>query len=179
MQQAFVFEKVAVLVGPWHEPMTPPQRGARVEVRLLADEPRRGTRSAAQRMVIDQPVFRADLFDQVDDPPGNLRSAHFHPRFDGVEPCERHWSDALRADPTGWLAGQLGDLRRLLESSGVDVAGAPWLDVDATALRDALPAIVAAVEATWDDVRRPSPPGSPQPAGAASPADDVSSARSR
>ena len=89
MQQAFVFEKVAVLVGPWHEPMEPPERGARVEVRLLADEPRRGSRSAAQRLVVDQPVFRADLFDQVDGPPGNLRSAHFHPRFHGVEPCDR------------------------------------------------------------------------------------------
>ena len=39
MQQAFVFEKVAVLVGPWREPMELPERGARVEVRLLADEP--------------------------------------------------------------------------------------------------------------------------------------------
>ena len=42
MQQAFVFEKVAVLVGPWREPMELPERGARVEVRLLADEPWRG-----------------------------------------------------------------------------------------------------------------------------------------
>ena len=66
MQQAFVFERVAVLVGPWHEPVEPPERGARVEVRLLANEPRRGSRSAAQRVVLDQPVFRADLFDQVD-----------------------------------------------------------------------------------------------------------------
>ena len=39
MRQAFVFERVAVLVGPWYEPMDPPERGARVEVRLLADEP--------------------------------------------------------------------------------------------------------------------------------------------
>ena len=66
MLQAFVFESVAVLVGPWHEPTDPPERGARVEVRLLEPEPRRGSFSAAQRVVIDQPVFRADLFDQVD-----------------------------------------------------------------------------------------------------------------
>jgi len=73
MQQVFVFEKVAVLVRTWHEPMEPPERGARVEVRLLADEPRRGSPSAAQRVVIDQPVFRADLFDQVDGPIGVSR----------------------------------------------------------------------------------------------------------
>ncbi len=151
--QAFVFEKVAVLVAPWHEPMQPPERGARVEVRLLVDEPRRGSRSAAQRVVIDQPVFRADLFDQVDGPPGNLRSAHFHPRFDGVEPCERHWRDEIKDDPTGWLGAQLGDLHQLLKESGVDAADGAWLDRDAAALRDAVPDVVAAVEATWTDVR--------------------------
>ena len=153
MQQAFVFEKVAVLVGPWREPMEPPERGARVEVRLLADEPRRGSWAAAQRVVIDQPVFRADLFDQVDGPPGNLRSAHFHPHFEGVEPCERHWPDEIRADPTGWLGAQLGDLRRLLEESGVDVTDAAWVDDDAAALRDAVPDVVAAVDAALDAVR--------------------------
>src|SRR5262245_47614356 len=104
MKHAFVFEKVVVIVGPWLEPMDPPERGARVEVRLADDEPRRGSPSAAQRIVIDQPLFRADLFDQVDGPPGNLRSAHFHPSFRGVEPCERQWLDQVRTDPTGWLA---------------------------------------------------------------------------
>ena len=148
-----MFEKVAVVVRTWHEPMNPPERGCRVEVRLLADEPWRGTRSAAQRLVIDQPVFRADLFDQVDGPPGNLRSAHFHPRFSGVEPCDRHWRDEIRDDPAGWLAAQLGDLRGLLEASGVEVTDAPWLDEDAAALRDALPAIVAAVDRAWELVR--------------------------
>jgi hypothetical protein len=153
MQQAFVFEKVAVLVRTWHEPMEPPERGARVEVRLLADEPRRGSPSAAQRVVIDQPVFRADLFDQVDGPPGNLLSAHFHPRFEGVEPCDRHWRDEIRADPIGWLEAQLGDLRRLLEESGVDVTDAQWIEEDAAALRAQVPSIVAAVDAAWDAVR--------------------------
>jgi hypothetical protein len=154
MKQAFVFERVAVIVEPWHEPMEPPERGARVEVRLLDDEPPRGSRSAAQRMVIDQPLFRADLFDEVDGPPGNLRKAHFHPSFDGVEPCERAWSDEIRDDPTGWLVKQLDDLPALLAQSGVDVADAPWADGDAAALREAVPAIVAAVEATWNRVRR-------------------------
>lgn len=151
--QAFVFDKVAVLVLPWHEPMQPAERGARVEVRLLADEPRRGTRSAAQRLVIDQPVFRADLFDQVDGPPGNLRSAHFHPQFHGVEPCERTWPDELRDDPVGWLSAQLGDLRQLLENAGVGATDGDWLDQDAAALREAVPDVVAAVEKTWAEVR--------------------------
>ena len=65
MLQAFVFERVAVLVFPWSEPVDPPERGTRVEVRLLADEPHRGSYAAAQRFVIDDPVFRADLFDRL------------------------------------------------------------------------------------------------------------------
>ena len=77
MRHAFVFDKVAVLVGPWHEPMDPPERGCRVEVRRLTDEPWRGTRSAAQRIVIDEPLFRADLFDSLDGPPGKRAARRF------------------------------------------------------------------------------------------------------
>jgi len=86
-------------------------------------------------------------------PPGNLRAAHFHPHFDGVEPCDRVWDRAIQQDATGWLAGQLGDLVALLKASGAD-ATAPWVEEDAAALRARIPAIVAAVEATWADVRR-------------------------
>src|SRR3954468_19354090 len=111
--RAWTFDKIAVVVFPWHEPMEPPERGARVEVRMLADEPAPGARVPAQRVVIDEPVFRADLFDQTDAPPGNLRSAHFHPHFDGVEPCDRFWRDEIKTDPTGWLAGELSDLESL------------------------------------------------------------------
>ena len=152
MLQAWVFEKVAVIVFPWNEPADPPERGARVEVRLLADEPHRGSFSAAQRFVIDDPVFRADLFDQLTAPPGNLRSAHFHPHFEGVEPCDRVWPAAIKQDATAWLSGELADLPALLARSTVDVDPTAY-ERDAAELRDAIPAIVAAVEATWDAVR--------------------------
>ena len=153
MRQAFVFDGIAVLVVPWHEPMDPPERGTRVEVRLLDDEPKRGSRFAAERVVLDRPVFRADLFDQMNHPAGNLRAAHFHPGFDGIEPLDRHWDEAIQADPTGWLAAELGDLPGLLKRGGAEVDGAPWLDGDTAALRDAAPAIIAAVEQTWAQVR--------------------------
>ena len=153
MRQAFVFEGVAVLVGPWHEPMTPPERGTRVEVRILDAEPKQGSRFAAERVVLDRPVFRADLFDQTDKDPGNLAAAHFHPGFDGIEPLDRHWDDAIRQDPTGWLASELSDLPALLSRAGYDADGAPWLEADTAALRDAAPVVVAVVEATWAAVR--------------------------
>ena len=153
MRQVFVFEKVAVIVGPWHEPAEPPERGARVEVRLLADEPARGSQFAAERVVIDTPVFRADLFDQVNAPPGNLRSAHFHPHFDGIEPCDRFWKAEIKSDPAGWLAAELGDLPGLLERGGVNGADAASIARDAAALRAAIPAVTAAVETAWQTVR--------------------------
>ena len=155
MLQAFVFERVAVLVSPWNEPADPPERGTRVELRLLDHEPRRGSWSAAQRVVIDQPAFRADLFDVLDQPPGNLASAHFHERFEGVEPTDRLWPEEIKRDPTGWLAGELNDLGRLLDRAGVDAGDPEAIDRDAGALRDAIPAIIAAVAATRDAVRTP------------------------
>jgi hypothetical protein len=153
VRQAYVFEGVAVLVGPWHEPMDPPERGARVEVRLLEAEAKRGSRFAAERVVIDAPVFRADLFDQTDQPPGNLRSAHFHPGFNGIEPTDRSWDEAIQRDATGWLAAELSDLPGLLKRAGADVVDAPWLEHDADALREAVPSIVTAVEAAWSAAR--------------------------
>jgi hypothetical protein len=153
MRQVFVFEKVAVIVAPWHEPAEPPERGARVEVRMLADEPKRGSQFAAERVVIDTPVFRADLFDQLDAPPGNLRSAHFHPHFDGIEPCDRHWEARIKSDPTGWLADELGDLPRLLQRGGVNGEDTASIARDSDALRAAIPAVTAAVETVWQMVR--------------------------
>jgi hypothetical protein len=148
MIHAFVFDEIAVLVRPWHEPMDPPEHGTRVEVRLLADEPHRGSRFAAQRFSIDQPVFRADLFDEVDGPPANLAKAHFHSGFDGVEPRIREWPPRVREEPLRWLADELSDLPGMLARAGVEAPSA-----DADALRAAIPDVCAAVEATWADVR--------------------------
>jgi hypothetical protein len=153
MMQAFVFESVAVLVFPWSEPIDPPERGARVEVRLLAREPHRGSYAAAQRLVIDHPVFRADLFDQTTAPPGNLASAHFHACFDGVEPTDRLWPEEIKKDPTGWLASELSDLANVLARAGIEDVDAAGVERDAAALREATPAIISVVESTWETVR--------------------------
>ena len=153
MRQAFVFEGIAVIVGPWREPANPPERGTRVEVRLLDLEAKRGSQFAAERVVLDDPVFRADLFDQITSPPGNLKSAHFHPNFEGIEPSDRVWDEAIQADPAGWLARELSDLRAILVRAGSSAARADWVDADAAALREAAPEIVASVERTWAMVR--------------------------
>jgi hypothetical protein len=168
MRRAFLFDHVAVLVTVAHVDGDPPERGARVEVRLLGDEPTRGSRRAAERVVIERPMFRADLFDRLDASPGNLACAHFHPIFDGVEPCYRQWPDELRRDPVGWLRAELADLAHLLQRSGLRASDAEWLDADAAAVRDALPQLMDAVEATLAESRAtsssPAPASSPESA---------------
>jgi hypothetical protein len=149
----FAFERIAIVVGPWWEPGEPPEYGTRIEVRLLADEPHRGTPSAAQRVVVDTPVWRADLFDQVGAPAGNLLAAHFHPCFEGVEPCPREWPDALRADTLGWLTDQLADLVALHSRSRPGDGPDDALGRDSDGVRAALPAILAAVDRTWAATR--------------------------
>jgi hypothetical protein len=76
--QAFLFD-VAVLVRHWFEidlADSHLEHGARVELRLLVEQPHRGTESASQQYVIDQRAWRADLFDRLDATAGGFDAAH-------------------------------------------------------------------------------------------------------
>ena len=86
------------------------EHGARIELRELPVQPHRGTESAAQLVVIDRPLWRADLFDRLAGAPGSFGAAHFHPEFDGNEPSSRVWDAGLTADPWGWLGEQVSSL---------------------------------------------------------------------
>lgn len=122
MLHAFVFSQVSVNVRRWFEIGLDDgvmEHGARVELRLLEPQAHRGTESAAQRIAIDGAFWRADLFDRLDRPAGGFTAAHFHPRFDGIEPSERHWADALRDEPWEWLHIQLSDIGQLAEAAGI------------------------------------------------------------
>lgn len=122
MLHAFVYPEVAILVRHWFEVSLKDshlEHGVRVELRLLTPQPRRGSESAAQKILVDQPVWRADLFDRVDGVPGGFEAAHFHPRFDGVEPCKRHWADAVKDAPWDWLHGRLSDIADVADAAGV------------------------------------------------------------
>jgi hypothetical protein len=119
---SFVHSRVAVLVRHWFEiGLTNGvlEHGARLELRLLKPQAHRGTESAAQRFVIDQPVWRADLFDRLDRPPGTFSAAHFHPRFNGIEPSDRVFREELTADPWAWAAAQLSDLKAVADAAGL------------------------------------------------------------
>ena len=124
MLQAFVYDEVAVLVRHWFEVGLSDshlEHGTRVELRLRAPQPRRGTESAAQLIAVDRPVWRADLFDRLDGTPGGFDAAHFHPRFLGVEPCERNWADEIKKTPWEWLHRQLSDVAAIAATAGVEL----------------------------------------------------------
>jgi len=78
------------------------EHGARIEIRELPRQPHRGTESASQLTTVDRPLWRADLFDRLADPPGSFSAAHYHPRFTGNEPSARFWDAALSSDPWAW-----------------------------------------------------------------------------
>ena len=86
------------------------EHGARIEIRELADHPHRGSESASQLTTVDRPLWRADLFDRLADPPGSFSAAHYHPQFTGHEPSARFWDAALSSDPWTWLGDQITSL---------------------------------------------------------------------
>lgn len=145
MKYAFLVGGVGITVLPWAEPPDDPQeRGARVEIQRLQEEPTPVFYAAQARSVRD-PIFRADLFTRISGPDGNWEAAHYHPNFEaGWVPCERVWDPILSADPSGWMRGQLGDLRALLRAGG---AGELAETIDQAEVDRALPLIVAAIEA--------------------------------
>jgi hypothetical protein len=120
MLRAFLFTHVAVLVRHWFEIGLADgvmEHGVRLELRLLESQAHRGSESAAQRLVIDRPVWRADLFDRLDQPAGSFSAAHYHPTFEGNEPSERVFAAEVNADPWGWAIGQLSDVGALCEAN--------------------------------------------------------------
>lgn len=120
MQEVYVFNEVAVIIRHWYEiGADGREHGARVEIRKLTPSPRRGSESASQLIAIDDPIWRADLFDLIGDEPGTFGRAHYHHRFDGPEPTARDWSADLSADPLAWCRDQLSKLQVLIPAAGV------------------------------------------------------------
>jgi hypothetical protein len=113
VQHVIALARTAVVVRHWFEidlDDSSMEHGARIELRELAGQPRRGSESAAQLLVVDRPLWRADLFDRLTDAPASFGVAHYHPKFEGNEPCSRNWSPHLTASPWEWLGEQFARL---------------------------------------------------------------------
>jgi hypothetical protein len=157
MLYAFGFDRVGVVVGDLYfvnpDPAAGqegPEAGVRLEVRLLERGELEGGVYSARPIVVDRPVWRADLLESPERP-GSFDRTHHHPAFRGWDPGPRHFDEALSADPLGWVGSRLSDLGRLLDEARV-----PRHEVgeaDAAALRSAVPEIVDAVRRLLDRVR--------------------------
>jgi hypothetical protein len=128
MLYAWGFERIGVVAGDLYfvDPHPSPgqegaERGVRLEVRLVDRPPLTGSIYAAQPIVIDRPVWRADLLETVAGPPGSHDRTHHHPQFGGWEPGRRKFDPALSRDPISWLTDRLRDLPSLLGGADVDV----------------------------------------------------------
>jgi hypothetical protein len=127
VQHVIALSRSALVIRHWFEidlEDASMEHGARVELRELAEVPRRGSESAAQVITADRPVWRADLFDRLADQPGTFGVAHYHPEFHGNEPCDRVWSDELTADPWRWLHEQVASVGAA--SVGAAAGGKAW-----------------------------------------------------
>jgi len=158
MLYAFGFGRVGVLVSDLYfvnprpdAGQEGPERGVRLEVRLLEKGEPKGSIYSAQPILVDRPVWRADLLESVASEPGSLDRAHHHPAFRGWEPGRRHFVAEMSAAPLEFVARRLADLEGMLEQSGIPLANADAGDADA--LRAAAPEIVDAVRRLLDRVK--------------------------
>jgi hypothetical protein len=141
VQHVVAFSQSAVVLRHWFEidlEDASMEHGCRVELRALAPAPHRGSESAAQLITADAPLWRADLFDRLTDQPGSYGVAHYHPHFDGDEPCDRAWNPQLSAHPWSWLHDQFTSAGR-----GASAAGWPLTPEDAEELSGMADLLVA------------------------------------
>ena len=158
MLQAFVFERVGVVVGDLYflDPNPRPgqegaEHGVRLELRVFDRGELKGTIYSATPIEVGRPIWRVDLLESVDGKPGSFNRTHHHPKFSDWNPTSRVYLKELSADPLGWLAGQLADLPGILERAEVppETAGPG----DADSLRAIAPAIVGVTGMMLDKVR--------------------------
>ena len=148
--QAFVFDKVGVVVGDIYfldpspsKGQEGPEHGVRLELRAFDRGELRGTIYSAVPIAAGRPIWRVDLLESVDGRPGSFDRAHHHQKFsDDWSPTSRVFLRDLSTDPLGWLDRQLADLPGILDRAEVppETAGPS----DAAGLKDMAPVIVGA-----------------------------------
>lgn len=157
MLQMFGFERVAMVLSDLYfvDPAPEPgqegaERGVRLELRRLVASEIEGSIYAARPITVSDPLWRIDLLESVDGPPGSFDRTHHHPRFEGWEPGGRRFVPELSAAPLDWLEARLRDLGPVLAAAGVGADDVS--DADIEGIRDAAPAIVGATRWLLDQV---------------------------
>ena len=158
MLQVFGFDRIGVVLGDLYfidpkpiKGQESPEHGVRLEVRMLESGELTGSIYSSRPITVGEPVWRADLLESVDGPPGSFDRTHHHPHMTGWEPGHRVFERDLSSDPVGWVGAQLSDLEGVLRRAGYEVDAT--LAADAAQLRRAVPEIERAVSALLDRVK--------------------------
>lgn len=158
MLQIFGFDRIGVVVGDIYftdpapaQGQEGPEHGVRLEVRMLEAGQLRGSIYSARPINIAEPIWRLDLLESADGPPGSLNRAHHHPNMRNWEPSKRVFDRDLSSDPVGFVGTMLSDLEGLLARAGVDVDDT--LAADARSLRKAVPEVQRVVTSMLDQVK--------------------------
>ena len=158
MLQVFGFDRIGVVVSDIYfinpspaKGQEGPEHGVRLEVRMLEAGELAGSIYSARPISIAEPIWRADLLESTDGPPGSLNRAHHHPNMRNWEPNKRVFDRGLSSDPVGFVATMLSDLEGLLARAEIDVD--ETLAADARALRKAVPEVQRTVSSMLDQVK--------------------------
>lgn len=150
MRSAVIVGSIAVTTEYWEEQQLDGTRetGCRVQLRRVrtvpAPVPPPVPRRDAVFWSIEEPIWRADLFTEVGGT-GPFDASHYHPTFTGLTPCDRVADDTIQPDPFAWISRRLADVPAMLAESGhAELAD----ELDAEDLRQAMPAILATIQAT-------------------------------
>ena len=158
MLQVFGFDRIGVVLGDIYfidpapaKGQEGPEHGVRLEVRMLEPGELTGSIYSARPIGIAEPIWRADLLESADGPPGSLDRAHHHPNMRNWEPNGRVFDRDLSSDPVGFVGAMLSDLEGLLARAGIEVDVA--LAADARSLRTAVPEVQRALTSMLDQVK--------------------------
>lgn len=153
------FDQVGVVIGdlffvdpdpiPGQET---PERGVRLEVRLLEQGAVEGTIYAARPISIGRPIWRADLLESVESSFGSFDRTHHHPRFEGWEPGHRVFDMELSNDPLTAVGRELSDLEGLLLRSNMSLDDVGPEDPEL--LKKAIPEILDEISRVLAGIKR-------------------------
>jgi hypothetical protein len=158
MLQVFGFDRIGVVLGDIYfidpapgKGQEGPERGVRLELRMLQPGDLTGSIYSSRPITIAEPVWRVDLLESADGPPGSLNRAHHHPAMRNWEPHKRVFDQGLSSDPVGWVGTMLADLEGLLGNAGIELDAG--LAADAEKLRASVPEVQRAVSGMLDKVK--------------------------
>ncbi|AQT80656.1 hypothetical protein B1R94_17405 [Mycolicibacterium litorale] len=158
MNVAYLYQRLGIVIEDIYfvEPNPDPgeegpERGVRVEVRHVENQPKSGSRYSAYPIDIRTAIWRADLLGSVAAGPGARDRMHYHPGMVDDEPGDRQYAPAITADPLAWLTSQIEQIEQIVAAKVPDVTE---YDSDLREIRRQVPVIVASVAQMMEQVRR-------------------------